>query len=44
MSIQELLGWANSLIVTYGLDNVIRAAFIILLAWAVVARFAGRKD
>lgn len=44
MTIQELLGWANSLIVSYGLDTVIKAAFIIFLAAAVIMRFAGRKE
>lgn len=44
MSIQEFLGWANSLIAQYGLDSYIKAAAVIFLAAAVVLRFIGRKS
>lgn len=44
MSIQEFLGWANSLIAQYGLDNFIKAAMVIALAAAVILRFVGRKS
>lgn len=44
MSMQEILGWAQSIIATYQLDTVIKAFFVISLAAALILRFAGRKD
>lgn len=44
MSMQEYLGWAQSLIATYGLDVYIKALFVIVLAATVILRFTGRKE
>lgn len=44
MSIQELLGWANSIIAQYGLDQFIKAAIVIFLASSIILRFVGRKS
>lgn len=41
MNIQDLLGWANSIVVSVGLQDIIKAFFVIVLAAAVVRRFAG---
>jgi len=44
MSISEYLGWANSIIIAYGLDNYIKVGFIIAVAATVIMRLRGRGD
>jgi len=44
MSIQELLGWAQSIISSMGLSEVVKAAFVIILAVTVLSRFVGKRD
>lgn len=43
MSISELLGWANSVIASMGLTDVVKAAFVIGLAVAAIRGFAGLR-
>lgn len=43
MGIQELLGWATSLISSLGLTDVVKAAFIIALAYTAIRGFAGLR-
>lgn len=43
MNIQDLLGWANSIIVSVGLADIIKAAFVVILAVLVVERFTGSR-
>lgn len=43
MGIQELLGWAQSVINSMGLADVVRAAFVIALAYTAIRGFAGLR-
>lgn len=43
MGISEILGWAQSVINSMGLADVVRAAFVIALAAGTIRMFAGLR-
>lgn len=44
MSITEWLGWANSVVVTYGLDTYIKVGFVISVAAIIISRLRGGRE